>query len=247
MLITTYYTGGVVGYNEGRAYTLSDNNRNWYHRGTFINNIANINTTTKKVYVSGVVNANHIEKTEFIGLLNEHLEIEYESQTYLRMLIDKTYKNSDLVFTPLINSLSTYGITVSQSINKGNQEFDYFVSSSGIIRTSGPSLLRFVENQGNVLFDGFSHDSKMVVSGITPSENVDYLNVINSGDITLQNITNTTTSTTQYFNSSSDTSIRVSGITEKLTTDRYMKNSYNEGKIIVANIALLELIYMLVV
>ena len=96
------------------------------------------------------------------------------------MLIDKTYKNSDLVFTPLINSLSTYGITVSQSINKGNQEFDYFVSSSGIIRTSGPSLLRFVENQGNVLFDGFSHDSKMVVSGITPSENVDYLNVINS-------------------------------------------------------------------
>ena len=234
----TYYTGGVVGYSEGRAYTLSDNNRNWYHRGTFINNIANINTTTKKVYVSGVVNANHIEKTEFIGLLNEHLEIEYESQTYLRMLIDKTYKNSDLVFTPLINSLSTYGITVSQSINKGNQEFDYFVSSSGIIRTSGPSLLRFVENQGNVLFDGFSHDSKMVVSGITPSENVDYLNVINSGDITLQNITNTTTSTTQYFNSSSDTSIRVSGITEKLTTDRYMKNSYNEGKIIVANISL---------
>ncbi len=234
----TYYAGGVIGHSEGRAYTLSDNNRNWYHRGTFINNIANINTTTKKVYVSGVANANHIEKTEFISLLNEHLTVEYESQTYSRILIDKTYKNSNLVLTPLINSLSTYGITVSQSINKGNQEFDYYVPSYGIIRTSGPSLLRFVENQGDVLFDGFSHNSRMVVSGITPSENVDYLNVINSGDITLQNITNTTTSTTQYFNSATDTSIRVSGITEKLTTDRYMKNSYNEGKIILANISL---------
>ncbi|MGI6360361.1 MAG: hypothetical protein ACOX02_04925 [Acholeplasmatales bacterium] len=101
----TYYAGGAIGYSEGRPYNLSDNNRNWYHRGTFINNIAGINTTTKKVYISGVVTANHMQETEFIGLFNEHLTIEHNSQTFSQVLID-TYKNSDLVFTPLINSLS---------------------------------------------------------------------------------------------------------------------------------------------
>ena len=238
----TYYAGGVIGYSEGRAYTLSDSNRNWYHRGTFINNIANINTTTKKVYISGVTTANHIEKTEFIGLFNEHLTIEHNSQTISRMLID-TYKNSNLVFTPLINSLSTYGITVSQSLNKGNQEYDYYIADYGIIKTSGPSLLRFVENQGDVLFRDFSYNSKMIISGITTSYNTNYLNIINSGDIAFQNLTNTSTvnispTPNQYFDSTDDVSIRVSGITEKLTTDKYLKNSYNEGKIIVANVNL---------
>lgn len=238
----TYYAGGVIGYSEGRSYILSDNNRNWYHRGTFINNIANINTTTKKVYVSGVTTANHIEATEFISLFNEHLTIEHNSQTYSQMLID-TYKNSNLVFTPLINSLSTYGITVSQSLNKGDQEYDYFIANYGIIKTNGPSLLRFVENQGDVLFRDFDYNYKLVYSGITTNYNIDYLNVINTGDITLQNLTNISTvnispTPNQYFDSADDVSIRVSGITEKLTTDKYLKNSYNEGKIIIANVNL---------
>ncbi|MGI6360360.1 MAG: hypothetical protein ACOX02_04920, partial [Acholeplasmatales bacterium] len=97
-------------------------------------------------------------------------------------------------------------------------------------------MLRFVENKGDVLFRDFSYSSKMVVSGITTSYDVDYLNIINTGDITLQNLENTSNITNRYFDSADDISIRIGGITEKLTTDKYIKNSYNEGKIILANV-----------
>lgn len=219
-----YYVGGVIGYSGGTAFQVSDENRHWIHRGTFFNEINNINTTTKQVIIGGVLNSNHSEKTEFIGLYNNHLVMNDSQQ-----MLNDTYKNRYLVFRPLINAFGTSGIIVSQSKNTGNQVYDYQVQETGIISTNGPSLLRFVENTGFVTYQNFTYTSAMTISGITTSPNTDFLNVIHSGEISLISLTNDNNTTANY-------TIRVSGIANTLSSGYYMKNSYKEGNIIVANL-----------
>jgi len=231
-----YYAAGTIGYSGGTGYQVSDNNRNWLHRGTIFSNITAVNTTTRQVLASGVVNANHSEKTEFIGLYNDHLIMDASQQ----MLVD-SQSNRYLVFAPLINSLSTSGIIVSQSKNEGDQVYTYHTENSGIILTKGPSLLRFVENVGNYSLSDFSYNTKLTIAGISKSDNIDYLNVINKGEIKVFNLTNTsnvnmTASSRRYFDSQDDASLRVGGIAVTLSANKFMRNAYSNAKISIANV-----------
>ena len=231
-----YYVAGVIGYSGGTSYQVSDNNRNWLHRGTIFSNITAVNTTDRQVLASGVVNANHTEKTEFISLYNDHLIMDTTQQ----MLVDSQL-NRDLVFAPLINSLSTSGIIVSQSKNEGDQLYNYHTENSGIILTKGPSLLRFVENSGNYSLSGFSYNTKLTIAGISISDNVDYLNVINKGEIKIFNLTNTSSVNTtvddsRYFDDQDDASLRVGGIAVTLSPNKFMRNAYSNATISIANV-----------
>ena len=86
-------------------------------------------------------------------------------------------------------------------------------------------MLRFVENKGNITYHDLTINREVSIAGITLKENASFLNVYNTGMISLYNITNNTSSS----------SLWIAGIAKTLSANRYMKNCLNEGDIILAN------------
>ena len=220
-----FYIGGVIGDANGEAFIVNDQHRKWTHRGTIYNNISGVNTTNKIVEIAGVLNSNLDAPNEYLGLHNYDLEINTETLAFKDL-----QTNTNLIYIPIVNSRSTSGITLSQSSNDSNLVFNYDYPYHGVVRTNGPSLLRFLENYGSVTFQNFTYNRPLTIAGISLSPSIDYANVVQEAEIKLVSLTNGTT-TTNYTNI-----INVAGFTNELASGRYIKNSYNKGNIIIANI-----------
>ena len=221
-----FYIGGVIGDGNGVGFITCDRNRTWTHRGTIYNDISGVNTSTKTVNIAGVLNSGVTENTEFVELRNYDILVGSELVGFKDLK-----KNPALVYIPIINSRSTEGITLSQSSNNSRLFFDYNYPYHGIVKTAGASLLRFIENYGSVTFDGtgIPYNEALTFVGITRDTNINFLNIAQEADIIVKNLTNGNNSTTSNI-------INIAGITTTLTSGKYIKNSYNKGNIVVANI-----------
>ncbi|VEU83336.1 hypothetical protein [Acholeplasma hippikon] len=234
------FIGGVIGESSGAAYILNDLSGIWVNKGKF-NLTLRATSNPNETYLSGVVNSSHNASTEFIYLQNK--------------------KPADLLITTLTNfkfatvlyHRGTGGITLSQSYNEMDVEFSsttpYTQAYSGLFHTEGSAenLLRFVENKGNIIFRGFTTNQNFIISGITTATNTDFLNVIQSGEIAVYNITFNPTTREIMTNSgtnNNDQNIWVSGITYLLSSGKYIKNSMNNGAIYVADINSTSNIYI---
>lgn len=221
-LTTMQYIGGIFGQSSGLDYNLSNMyskanvgengwaNEYWRNNGNVINNTSNSNI----VKAAGIGVSNHSQGVEFVYLENNG------------GFISSSFGN--FRYTGLIYDIGTSGVTISQSINTSNFEFEYFVSNFSPVfysENNSTSLLRYVENSGNIIFRNITvSSSPLNVVGITQSTNVDFSNVYYSGDIVVYGI-------------SSSQDINVASITNILNENRYLKHGFNEGNIYVAAIS----------
>lgn len=207
------YLGGIVGLSQGFKYKLTDNFGDWRNEGIIDGNIA----TDNNIISSGIVVSNHIENVEFIFLYN------YSSFVQTN--------NNNFSYASLVYDLGTTGVTLSQSTNFSDHIINDNYSGVFYSKNNAPSLLRFVENKGNINFNNSIINKEVSIAGISLSENINYLNVYFSGNINVTGI-------------SGDYPLWISGISKTLSSNYYLKNTLNEGKIIVANINLSKNIYI---
>lgn len=227
--IISIFMAGVIGESNGASYILNNLSGIWTNKGK-------LNLTSRDsnpVQVSGVVNSNHNFAVEFIYL---------ENKKPSELLINN-YTN--FKFAALIYHRGSGNVTLSQSINEMDVEFTTPLNAeySGVFHTeqNTQNLLRYVENSGSIIFRSFTTNQTFVVAGITTATNTDFLNVIQSGEIAVYNITfnPTTNNTSVTYNATSnqnDRNLWIAGITQTLTSGRYIKNSFNDGAIYVSDI-----------
>lgn len=203
------FVAGVVGYSAGQSYIMSTYAGLWTNTGLLNFNAVSTNNVTS----SGLVVTNHSEQTEFIYLLNDS---EFAVSSY-----------NNFKYAALVYDLSSTGIILSQSKNVTS----FHITSSINVNASpvfyseqnAPSLLRYVENSGDIIYANHTFSSERYIAGITLSTNVSYLNVIFSGNIYVYNI-------------NISNPVWVAGITHTLSAGHYLKNSLNDGDMIIAGI-----------
>ena len=169
---------------------------------------------TNDIYAAGVAVCGHSEAAELVCLYNES---GFEPGNY-------NYLN----YAALVYDISGSGFTLSQSANYANYDIGADADFRGVYfnpNVSAPVLLRFVENKGNITYHDLTINREVSIAAITLKENASFLNVYNTGMISLYNITNNTSSS----------SLWIAGIAKTLSANRYMKNCLNEGDIILAN------------
>ncbi|MFA5560701.1 MAG: hypothetical protein WC964_02885, partial [Acholeplasmataceae bacterium] len=201
------YVSGVIGLSRGSAYLMHEYYGLWTNKGL----INATNAGTNYVTASGVVVSNHNEQVEYLYLFNEG---NYTTSSYSRFN-----------YTSLVYDLSTSGVILSQSKNTSSYEIVGNYNFSGVYYSANnaPSLLRYVENSGDILYRNQAFSNERSVAGISLSTNISYLNVIYSGNLTMYGIT-------------SSNVIWMAGITQILSPNHYLKASLNEGKMTFANI-----------
>ena len=218
---TIQYVGGIFGLSSGLNYDLSNmysqtnvgvngwKNEYWKNDGNILNTI----NTNNIVKAAGIGVSNHSENVEFAYLENNG---GFTSPSF-----------NSFKYTGLIYDISNSNVTLSQSINTTKFIFNYYVKNFSPIyysENNNTTLLRYVENSGDVIFRGFENKTDtLYVSGITQSNNVDFLNVYYSGNIVVYDIDSTK-------------DIYASGITTTLNQNRYIKQSLNQGNIYVSAI-----------
>ncbi|MFA6626951.1 MAG: hypothetical protein WCT17_00265 [Bacilli bacterium] len=210
------YASGVIGLSTGVPYTLDQSFGIWTNRG---NIVATSVDSNNNVYASGVLVSNHSSQVEFIFLYNEG--------TF------QTPSSATFMYTSLVYDISSTGVILSQSSNDGDHSLSInYPNMSGVFysKNNAPSLLRFVENKGDITYTGVSITSETKIAGISTSSNIDYLNVYYSGTILLKNVTSTVP-------------LWIAGIAHSLTGNttpslgKYIKNSLNQGSIMTANLS----------
>lgn len=231
---TNIYVGGVIGDVNGVPFREAsiESNRKWTHRGTIYNNITNVNKTTKVVEIAGILNSNLTQRGTYVELRNYDILIGTQKTAFVDYATNK-----DLIYVPIINSRSTNGIELYQSSNDSRIRFTYLYPYYGAIRTEGESKLKFIENYGTLFiapvsaYGQINYNEPLTYAAITRNNNVFFENVTQEADITIYSLNNTNTSSTNFSNM-----ITVAGITTEISPNKYIKNSYNKGKIIIANI-----------
>ena len=204
------YAGGIVGMSRGLSYELAEGFGEWTNFGLLNFSAAG----TNDIYAAGVAVCGHSEAAELVCLYNES---GFEPGNY-------NYLN----YAALVYDISGSGFTLSQSANYANYDIGADADFRGVYfnpNVSAPVLLRFVENKGNITYHDLTINREVSIAGITLKENASFLNVYNTGMISLYNITNNTSSS----------SLWIAGIAKTLSANRYMKNCLNEGDIILAN------------
>ena len=222
-LTENQYIGGIIGQSAGSSYILGPSFGKFYNRTT----LNAKNRGNNIVYGAGVLTANHTEAVEFIHLFND-------SSASLDYFVDNgsTYTGNmdNLSWTTLVNNMGG-SLTLSQSKNMMDIELVGNVTYSGLYINSqnSYSLLRFVDNFGHITYKNQTLGQTSKIAGISLSENIDYLNVSYQGSINVFNLIMQTNTTTHK-------ELFVSGFSEFLTMNRYIKNSLVKGTINVSNI-----------
>ena len=186
--IETVYVGGVVGMSGGIAYEMN------LAFGTFTNK-AEINVIgrgTNIVNAAGILVSNHTTSTEFVHLFNE------QTATLNYYTIDGgsnvTGNFNNLNYTSLIYNIGS-GVVLSQSRNLADITIYGNHNYSGVYHSTAnaTSVLRFVENKGDIIYQNQTTTNTLNIAGISVSENIDYLNVTYDGTIRVSNIVMQTT------------------------------------------------------
>ena len=219
-LAEQYYMGGIIGQSAGVDYVLSQSFGKFYNHST----INPQNRGTNMVYAAGILTSNHSEAVEFLHLFNESDAL-LDYYTIDGSTVTGDFGN--LSYNTLIYNAGG-PLTLSQSKNMQSIDLYGSVDFSGLYQSSANSytLLRYVENLGNITYANQTMGATSRIAGISLSENIDYLNVVYKGNIHVYNVimqTNTTVSK-QLF---------VSGFAQTLSMNRYIKNGLVSGSIIV--------------
>lgn len=238
------YAGGIFGSTKGFGYKLSEKKET-------VDVVRNGRFENKGTILGGYINEYTYLYGAGIGVMNTNQL--YANVSYMINTGGFTYTdfnhgtdNKHLFYAATVIDNSTTGITLSRAYNTKEFEYstNYFINNSGYIPSeikiaplfkstkNAPSKLYFVENMGNLTVGSASNQTtvtrKLKISNITQAEKIDYTNVINSGNIYVFNLNNTTDA------------IYVAGISWILpivsNTVYKMKNSFNEGKIVTAGI-----------
>jgi hypothetical protein len=210
----TQYLGGVIGQSSGLAYEMNHTQGKFRNQGV----IETTNNGTNLIVSAGVLTSNHSQSTEFIHLFNESTGL----------LSTNNFTN--LSYTTLVYNIGS-GITLSQSKNDADVSITGSTNFSGVYHSTqnAQSLLRFVENNGDIEYLNQTMSQTMSLSGITLSENIDFLNVTYDGNIRVMNVTMQTSTTVER-------QLFISGIAKTLTQGRYIRNGLVNGSIIVGSI-----------
>ena len=173
------YAGGIVGMSRGLSYELAEGFGEWTNFGLLNFSAAG----TNDIYAAGVAVCGHSEAAELVCLYNES---GFEPGNY-------NYLN----YAALVYDISGSGFTLSQSANYANYDIGADADFRGVYfnpNVSAPVLLRFVENKGNITYHDLTINREVSIAAITLKENASFLNVYNTGMISLYNITNNTSS-----------------------------------------------------
>jgi len=222
------YVGGVFGKQGGIAHIIESDDEykfaNLYNDGDVYHTYA---ANTAVVRAAGIGVNNTTAAVEYALLFNHGTFYYTEGAA--------TYTQTQFKFVALIFDISYYGVTISRAYNYADLYYDsniyYDISALYYSVNNNATLLRYVANYGDINYLSNGGASQMTlstnvyISAITSSSNSDYLNVYNYGTINVVNI-NVGTYT-----------LNVSGITTQLSTDKYIKNSLNDGDIYVAEIS----------
>ncbi len=201
------YVAGVIGLSAGASNELTNQFGLWTNDGLLDFTQRGSNT----IYSAGVVVTNHTAQSEYIFL--------YNHETFT------TSSYTGLTYTTLLLNLSTSGITLSQSENTADTDINTRIDFSGVYHSTedATSLLRFVENSGDIIFHPTTLTTETKISGITLSNNVDFLNVTMSGDI-------------KAYNIGTSAQLWLAGFSTNLSAGRYIKNGLHDGNIIIGGI-----------
>ncbi|MFA6647955.1 MAG: lamin tail domain-containing protein, partial [Candidatus Izemoplasmatales bacterium] len=132
------------------------------------------------------------------------------SDSEIDMAITRSYNYADYIYdSPIYVNVSPF----YYSLNNNNTSIRY---------SSNLGNIYYWDNSGLSEIDLVSDTN---ISGITQNTNVDYLNVHNHGNLNVINV------------DTGDFSLYISGFSKYLNTDRYIKNSINEGNITFADIS----------
>lgn len=222
--IETIYIGGVIGMSSGLAYEMN------LTFGQFINKgiIDVIDRGSNIVNASSVLVSNHSVETEFVHLFNMSTGLlHYYTINISTGVVTGDFSNIN--YTTLVYNTGA-GVTLSQSYNNADIEIYGAYDYSGVYYSTSnqTSLLRFVENKGDITYQNQTMSQTQKIAGISLSENINYLNVTYDADIRVSNVVMQT--------SGSDKELFVAGITNTLTNGKYIKNSLVNGEITVAGI-----------
>ena len=213
------YVGGVIGMSSGLAYPMNEAFGNFNHHGE----INVMERGTNVIYASGILHANHSEAVEFIHLFN------HDDASFIQYLGGSGNFNN-LSYTTLIYNHGQE-LTLSQSRNEQDLNLVGDIDLSGLYHSTNNSytLIRFVENLGDIIYENQVMASTTYIAGISLSENIDYLNVRYFGTIRVSNVT-------MQSNNVTEKELYLSGITTTLSMNRKIVNGLVEGQLIVAGI-----------
>ncbi|WP_264229443.1 hypothetical protein [Acholeplasma laidlawii] len=234
----TQYVGGIIGQSTGIGYELNEYSGIWTNKAKL--NLEN--RGSNPVVAANILTSNHSAATEFIYLYNLGTTSNFSINNY-----------SDFKYTTLIYHVGLGHLTLSQSKNEAHVTFTNSAHThdySGVFHSEqSGGLLRFVENSGNITFEGFTTNLNFQMAGITTATNTSFLNVLYSGNIALFDITfnptaSTTSNTYHASNNQNNRNIWVAGITNILSSGQYLKNSFNGGNIYLADINARQNVYI---
>ncbi len=220
----TIYIGGVIGMSSGLAYEMN------LTFGLFTNEgiIDVISRGSNVVNAAGLLVSNHSVETEFVHLFNKSTALlRYYTVNQSTGVVTGNFNN--LNYTTLVYNVGS-GVVLSQAYNYADIKLYGASQYSGVYysTTNQASLLRFVENKGDITFEDQSMSQTLNIAGISLSTNINYLNVVYDAEIRVSDITMQT--------SGSDKELFVAGITKTLTNGKYIKNGLVNGEIIIAGI-----------
>jgi len=220
----TLYVGGVIGMSSGIAYEMNLTFGQFTNKGI----IDVLNRGSNIVNAASVLVSNHTVETEFIHLFNQSTgTLRYYTVNQGTGVVTGNFNN--LNYTTLVYNVGT-GVILSQSRNNADIEIYGSYDYSGIYHSTAnaSSLLRFVENKGNITYQNQTMPTTLTIAGFSVSDNIDYLNVTYNGTIRVSNVIMQT--------SGSNKELFVSGIAKSLTNGRYIRNGLVNGEIIIAGI-----------
>ncbi len=227
VLPSAQHVGGIFGELSGYAPILETAGAycfaNFYNSGTIY---ATYTDNTSIILAAGIGTSNTSEAVEYALMFN-HGGFSYDT-TYA------SYANRLFVFTGIIHDLGSSPVTLSRVYNYADLTFDsaYYTEVSPLYNSEydNETEIQYSANFGNVTFWNNSGDSTITlgadlhVAGISTSDNISLLNVVNEGMIRIVNI------------DSGSHSLNVAGMLNTLSGGYIIENSLNKGGIVVADI-----------
>ncbi|MGD9909168.1 MAG: beta strand repeat-containing protein [Candidatus Izemoplasmatales bacterium] len=224
---STKRIGGVFGELSGYAPVLESSNvyqfANLYNTGTIH---AYYESGSSTIQAAGIGISNTSTAVEYALLFN-HGTFDYDAT-------GASYASPTFKYTGTIFDVSSSDVTLSRVYNYGNLTYtsNYYTNINALYYSlnDNQTLIRFSANYGDISYmnnngaSAITLAAPLYISGITTSNNVNFLNVVNGGEIAVVNVNN------------GSHSIYISGITTSLQSGYYIKNSLNQGNITFAKI-----------
>ncbi|MDZ4195893.1 MAG: hypothetical protein U1C51_01450, partial [Candidatus Izemoplasmatales bacterium] len=229
-LPSTQSIGGVFGEITGSSAPILEvagvyKNANYYNEGNIVGTYTPSSATIRAAGI-GVINMS----------VQSEFALFYNHGTYSYNTSSISAPNTTFLYTGGIYNIGNGAVILSRIYNYAdfNISNNYYTSINPLYysSTSASTLIRYSANFGNIKFmnnNGLSTISlaasnPLFVSGITTSNNVNLLNVVNEGNIELVSL------------NIGANPIYVAGIKNFIPAGRYAKNILNQGNITVANI-----------